>query len=133
MSTIRRSARIAHIPHQAQLQINAAAKEAFHITCLMRDIVKKHANPDELTIETIVWLTRLSWAIEDCREYKTRQLSKNCDQTVLASIPNVIHQFRTLTTDGTRIVNNIFHSITPELVAEIRSFGSSVKDALYIV
>jgi len=59
--------------------------------------LKVRADPaDELTAEAISWLTRVCWAIEDCYEYKKRQLTVNCDNDVMDSIPLVLERFRTL-------------------------------------
>ena len=118
-----------------QGELNDAAAEAFHAIRLISDILKVRAAPDESTTNAIVWLTRLSWAIEDCHEYKTRQLTTNCDETVMDSIPNVLHHLRSLTTGATCMMECFKQQcfIPRSFVIDACEFGSSIKDALYII
>jgi len=91
--------------------------------------------PDELTAEAITWLTRLVWAVEDCYEYKMRQLTANCDERVTDSLPIVFQHFRTLTVEGAAMNERIKqHFTVPRSIMRIIcAFGSTIKDALYII
>jgi hypothetical protein len=118
-----------------QGELDAAAAEAFHAIRLVSDILKVRAAPDELTASAIVWLTRLSWAIEDCHEYKTRQLTINCDETVMDSIPKVLDHLRSLTTGATCMLERLKQKcfIPRSFVVVTCELGASIKDALYII
>jgi hypothetical protein len=145
----RRSARIASMTSESdsvetvsavsalslQGKLDAYAAEAFHAIRLVSDILKVRAAPDETTANAIVWLTRLSWAIEDCREYKTRQLATNCDETVMDSIPKVLDHLRSLTTDATCMMERFKqHATIPHVCVMVAcELGASIKDALYII
>jgi hypothetical protein len=97
--------------------------------------LKACADPDELTAEAISWLTRVCWAIEDCYEYKKRQLTVNYDKNVTDSIPLVLQHFRTLTTE-TRKLNERFrlHERIPRsLVKFTCSFGADIKEELRFI
>ena len=97
--------------------------------------LKATALPDELTAEAISWLTRVCWAIEDCYEYKKRQLTVNCDDAVMDSIPLVLQHFRTLTVE-TRKLNERFrqHARIPRsLVKFACSFGADIKEELRFI
>ena len=101
----------------------------------MSNRLKTRAAPDEVTAEAITWLTRLSWAVEDCYEYKTRQLTANCDETVTDSMPLVFQHFRTLAAEAAAINEHIqqYHTIPRSIVLVMCTFCSSIKDALYII
>ena len=118
-----------------QGELDTTATEAFHAIRLISDILKVRAAPDETTANAIVWLTRLSWAIEDCREYKTRQLATNCDETVMDSIPKVLDHIRSLTTHATCMMERFKQQATipHSLVVVACELGASIKDALYII
>ena len=144
MSAPRRSTRIAsmisesdraraHIKTSLMNELDAVANEAFHAVRYTRQFLKACAYPDEATIEAIVWFTRLSWAIQDCNEYKTRQLFTNCDDTVLDSIPIVIQYLRTLTAETRKIDERFrpYERIPRTLVDLARTFASEIKDKLY--
>lgn len=116
-------------------ELNTVAAETMHAIRSMNDRLKTRASPDELTAEAITWLTRLSWAVEDCYEYKTRQLTVNCDETVTDSLPIVFQHFRALTAEA-NAMNERFHqqyTIPRSLVNVVCTLGASIKDALYII
>ena len=98
--------------------------------------LKVRADPsDELTAEAISWLTRVCWAIEDCYEYKKRQLTVNCDNDVMDSIPLVLERFRTLA-DESRKLDERFrqHACIPRsLVKFACSFGADIKEELRFI
>ena len=97
--------------------------------------LKVRADPDELTAEAISWLTRVCWAIEDCYEYKKRQLTVNCDDDVMDSIPLVLQHFRTLA-DESRKLDERFrqHECIPRsLVKFTCSFGADIKEELRFI
>lgn len=116
-----------------QDKLDAAAAAAVHEICIISDILKVRAAPDENTAAAIAWLTCLTWAIIDCHEYKTRQLTTNCDEIVMDSIPNVLHHLRTLTTGAACMVERFKqHAAIPRpLVIVACEFGRSIKDMLY--
>jgi len=116
-------------------ELNTITAETVSAIRSMSDRLKAHADPDELTAEALTWLTRLSWAVEDCYEYKTRQLTANCDERVTDSLPVVFQHFRALTAEAYAINVHIqqYHTIPRSLVDVICTFGSSIKDALYII
>lgn len=96
--------------------------------------LKVRADPSdhELTAEAISWLTRMCWAIEDCYEYKKRQLTVNCDNDVMDSIPLVLERFRTLA-DESRKLDERFrqHAYIPRsLVKFACSFRADIKEEL---
>jgi hypothetical protein len=114
-------------------ELDTAADHTMNSIRYMRDNLKARASCEETTIEAIVWLTRLSWAVQDCQEYKMRQLFTNCDDNVLDSIPTVIQHFHKLI-ENAELMNERFrqHVVVPNyLVAEVCSFGTTVKDAFY--
>lgn len=157
MSTPRRSARLASLttpvkvaapkecPPAPKKIVNAAqaqklinemdiiTAEAFQVVHRMSDIIKERAARDDVTAGAIVWLTRLSWAIEDCREYKMRQLTTNCDETVIDSIPHFFHLLRILTADATCMLERFQQQqfIPRSFVVIACSLGISIKDSLY--
>jgi len=145
MSAPRRSARIAsmtnsarntsHVDRKTSLmnELGEAATEAIYAIRYTRHFLNVYAYPDEETAEAIVWLTRLCWAVQDCHEYKLRQLFANCDDTVMDSIPIVLRHFRTLTAKA-RMMAKVFRQyerIPPSLVKSVCTFGADIKDALY--
>ena len=146
MSAPRRSARIAsmtaspapitsRVDRKMSLmdELGAASTEAIYAIRYTRHFLKACALPDGETAEAIVWLNRLCWAVQDCHEYKLRQLLTNCDDTVMDSIPVVLQHIRTLTTE-TRKMDEVFRQyerIPPSLVKAVCSFGVDIKDALY--
>ena len=114
-------------------ELDTAAFQTTSCIRYMRDNLKARASCEETTAEAIVWLTRLSWAVQDCHEYKMRQLFTNCDDNVLDSIPTVIQHFHKLM-ENAELMNERFrqHVVVPNyLVAEVCSFGIAVKDAFY--
>jgi hypothetical protein len=116
-------------------ELNAASTEAIYAIKYTRHFLKACAYPDELTAEAIVWLTRLCWAIEDCYEYKKRQLTVNCDKDVMDSIPLVLQHFRTLTVE-TRKLDEQFRPhfrIPRSLVKFTCSFGADIKEELRFI
>jgi hypothetical protein len=116
-------------------ELNTITAETVISIRYMSDSLKARASHDELTVEAITWLTRLSWAVEDCYEYKTRQLTANCDETVTNSMPLVFQHFRTLTAEAAAINERLQqqYTIPRFLVFVISTFGASIKDALYII
>jgi hypothetical protein len=116
-------------------ELNTVTAHAMHAIRSMSDHLKVRGEPDELTAEAITWLTRLSWAVGDCYEYKTLQLTANCDERVTDSLPSVFQHFRTLTAEAAAMNERIQqHQTVPRsLVRVICTFGSSIKDALYII
>ena len=113
-------------------ELNAASTEAIYAIKYTRHFLKVCAYADELTAEAIVWLTRVCWAIEDCYEYKKRQLTVNCDKNVVDSIPLVLQHFHTLTVE-TRKLDERFRQherIPRSLVKFTCSFGADIKEAL---
>ncbi len=98
--------------------------------------LKVRADPaDELTAQAISWLTRVCWAIEDCYEYKKRQLTVNCDKDVMDSIPLVLERFRTLA-DESRKLDERFRQhdrIPRSLVKFTCSFGADIKEELRFI
>lgn len=114
-------------------ELKTAAFQTTSSIQYMRNNLKTRASCEEPTAEAIVWLTRLSWAVQDCHEYKMRQLFTNCDDTVMDSIPTVIQHFHKLMEEA-ELMNERFrqHVVIPrDLVAEVCSFGINVKDAFY--
>lgn len=98
----------------------------------MRRFLKTRARPEKATAEAIAWLTRLSWTIQDCNEYKKRQLLINYDSKVIDSIPIVLQHLRTLTTEA-RMMNEYFrqYDCIPRTLVELTcTFGSLIKDKL---
>lgn len=146
MSAPRRSARIASMTKSAapttsrvdrkmslMEELGAASTEAIYAIRYTRHFLKACAYPDEETAEAIVWLNRLCWAVQDCHEYKLRQLVDNCDDTVIDSIPVVLQHIRTLTAEA-RKMDEVFRQherIPRSLVKAVCSFGVDIKDALY--
>jgi len=117
------------------LDLGMVAVKTFQSIRALRDNLKQRADPNqtELTAEAMTWLTRLSWAIEDCYEYKVRQLTVNCDDTVIQSIPAVLELLRTLASDSESL-HMLFlerHVIPRSLVDLSRTFGTAIKDKLY--
>jgi hypothetical protein len=126
------------IPHRVQAlldEIDVVSAAAFHIIHLMSDTLKERAAHDDLTAGAILWLTRLSWAIDDCREYKVRQLIVNCDETVMDSIPNFLRLLHVLTADAESIMGRLCqqYTISRSLVVVACSLGISIKDVLNTV
>ena len=146
MSAPRRSARIASMtaspaPTTSRVdrkmslmdKLGAASTEAIYALQTMRTLLNACAHPDEETAEAIVWIHRLCWAVQDCHEYKLRQLNTNCDDTVMDSIPVVLRHIRTLTVEALKM-DEVFcqhERIPPSLVRAVCSFGVDIKDALY--
>ena len=97
--------------------------------------LKVRADPDELTAEAISWLTRVCWAIEDCYEYKKRQLTFNCDKSVTDSIPLVLERFRTLTAETRKLDEQfrLHERIPRSLVKFTCSFGADIKEELRFI
>lgn len=98
--------------------------------------LKVRADPaDELTAEAISWLTRVCWAIEDCYEYKKRQLTVNCDDDVMDSIPLVLERFRTLADESRKLVERFrqHERIPRSLVKFTCSFGADIKEELRFI
>ena len=128
---------MASIPYKQALldELDTITAETVRSIRSMSDRLKTHAEPDELTAEAITWLTRLSWAVEDCYEYKTRQLTANCDETVTDSMPLVFQHFRTLTAEASALNVHIqqYHTIPRSIVHIMCAFGAPIKDALYII
>jgi len=116
-------------------ELDMVTAHAINAIRSMSDHLKARGEPDELTAEAITWLTCLSWAVEDCYEYKTRQLTVNCDETVTNSLPIVFQHFRALTAEAAAMNERIQqHQTVPRsLMRAVCSFGSTIKDALYII
>ena len=116
-------------------ELNTVTAHAMHAIRSMSDHLKVRGEPDELTAEALTWLTRLSWAVEDCYEYKMRQLTANCDERVTNSLPIVFEHFRALTADAAAINERIQqHQTVPRSIMRIVcAFGTTIKDALYII
>ena len=115
--------------------LDTAAPEADYAVRNTILFLKTCADPDELTAEAISWLTRMCWAIEDCYEYKKRQLTVNCDNDVMDSIPLVLERLRTLTTESKQL-NERFrqHAHIPRsLVKFACSFGADIKEELRFI
>lgn len=116
-------------------ELDTAAPDADYAVRNTILFLKVRADPDELTAEAISWLTRVCWAIEDCYEYKKRQLTVNCDNDVMDSIPLVLQHFRTLA-DESRKLNERFRQhdhIPRSLVKFACSFGADIKEALRFI
>ena len=113
-------------------KLDAAAAAAVHEICMISDILKVRAAPDENTAAAIAWLNCLCWAIEDCHEYKMIQLITNCDETVIVSIHNVLQHLRTLTIGASCMFERFTqHAAIPRpLVIVACEFGRSIKDML---
>ena len=114
-------------------ELETAAFQTTSTIRYMRDNLKARASYEESTAEAIVWLTRLSWAVQDCLEYKMRQLFINCDDAVMDSIPTVIQHFHKLM-ENAELMNERFRQhvvVSRELVVEVCSFGITIKDAFY--
>jgi hypothetical protein len=116
-------------------ELNTITAETVDIIHSMSAHLEVRGEPDELTAEALTWLTRLSWAVEDCYEYKTRQLTANCDETVTDSMPLVFQHFRTLTVEGAAMNERIkqYFTVPRSIMRIICTFGASIKDALYII
>jgi hypothetical protein len=116
-------------------ELDSAAPEADYAIRNTILFLKAVAYPDELTAEAISWLTRLCWAIEDCYEYKKRQLTFNCDKTVTDSIPLVLERFRTLTAETRKLDEQfrLYERIPRSLVKFTCSFGADIKEELRFI
>ena len=141
-SVLRRSARIASMnppPHADQSvravtqEMNTITADAFKMVHLLRDIIKERGEPDELTAEALVWITQVSWAIEDCHEFKTRQLAENCDDSVLRSIPPFVGLLRTLISEINALIELFrpYPLISRSLILSTINFIASIKSSFY--
>lgn len=113
-------------------EMYAISTDAVYAIQCMRRFLKTRALPEEATTEAIAWLTRLSWTIQDCNEYKKRQLLINYDSKVIDSIPIVLQHLRNLTTEA-RMMNEYFrqYDCIPRTLVELTcTFGSLIKDKL---
>ena len=152
MAAIRRSTRIAtmnashavfnapqavfNAPHDVSpvvQEMNAIAADTFKMVRLLHDIVKERADPDEITAEALVWLTRLTWAVEDCREFKMRQLMENYDEDVAQSIPPFLGLLRALTAEINEAIAyfRMHPHISRSLVLHATTIGSSIRASFY--
>lgn len=116
-------------------ELNTITAETVGTIRSMSAHLKVHGEPDGLTAETLTWLTRLVWAVEDCYEYKMRQLTTNYDERVTDSLPVVFQHFRTLTVEGAAMNERIqqYPTVPRSIMRIVCAFGSSIKDALYII
>ena len=114
-------------------EMNAVAADTFKMVRLLHDIVKERADPDEITAEALVWLTRLTWAVEDCREFKMRQLMENYDEDVAQSIPPVLGLLRALTAEINEAIAyfRMHPHISRSLVLHATTIGSSIRASFY--
>lgn len=133
-ASITRMQRFAPTVSNAVLQeMNAVTADSFKMIRLLHDIVKERADPDEITAEALVWLKRLSWAVEDCHEFKTRQLIENDDDDVLLSIPPFLGLLRTLTAEINEAIEyfRMHPHISRSLVLHATTIGSSIRASFY--
>ena len=116
-------------------ELDTAAPEADYAIRNTILFLKLAADPDELTAEAISWLTRMCWAIEDCYEYKKRQLTVNCDNDVMDSIPLVLERLRTLAVESKQLTKRFRqHAHIPRsLVKFACSFGADIKEELRFI
>ena len=114
-------------------EMNAVAADTFKMVRLLHDIVKERADPDEITAEALVWLTRLTWAVEDCREFKMRQLMENYDEDVAQSIPPFLGLLRALTAEINEAIAyfRMHPHISRSLVLHATTIGSSIRASFY--
>jgi hypothetical protein len=141
MAAVRRSARIAsmnppHADHSVRVvtqEMNAITADAFKTVRLLRDIIKERGEPDEITADALVWITQVSWAIEDCHEFKTRQLTENCDDSVLRSIPPFVGLLRHLTSEINALIEHFrpYPLIPRSLILSATTFIASIKSSFY--
>ncbi len=112
--------------------INTFASKACLAIRRMIELLKERAAPDELTAEAIVWLTRLSWAVEDCHEHKTRQLTANYDETFKKTVLRALTFFEVITSDASSMVKHLEQQrvISRSLVKYISKFESTIMNAL---
>ena len=88
---------------------------------------------NEITAEALVWLTRLTWAVEDCREFKMRQLMENYDEDVAQSIPPFLGLLRALTAEINEAIAyfRMHPHISRSLVLHATTIGSSIRASFY--
>ena len=72
-------------------KMNMITADTFKTIHQLHDIIKERGQPDEITADALVWITRLSWAVEDCYEDTTKQLIDNCDDAVQKSFLQLLH------------------------------------------
>jgi len=150
MAAVRRSTRIAtmnaslnaSIAHDVSAvpavspvvqEMNAVTADTFKMIRLLHDTVKERADPDDITAEALVWLKRLSWAVEDCHEFKTRQLTENYDDDVLLSVPPFLGLLRALTAEINEAIAyfRMHPHLSRSLVLHATTIGSSIRASFY--
>jgi hypothetical protein len=110
-----------------------AAVLTFQAIRRIRDIVKEHAEPDELTAAALVSLTRASWAVEDAFELKMRQPILNGDEIALRSVPNFIALLRAVTVEANKDADVFqqYRVLPRSLVIAVQTIGTTIKSAFY--
>jgi len=114
-------------------EMNAVTADTFKMIRLLHDTVKERADPDDITAEALVWLKRLSWAVEDCHEFKTRQLTENYDEDVLLSVPPFLGLLRALTAEINEAIAyfRMHPHLSRSLVLHATTIGSSIRASFY--
>jgi hypothetical protein len=121
------------VPHAVLQEMNAVTADTFKMIRLLHDTVKERADPDDITAEALVWLKRLSWAVEDCHEFKTRQLTENYDEDVLLSVPPFLGLLRTLAAEINEAIAyfRMHPHLSRSLVLHATTIGSSIRASFY--
>lgn len=150
MAAVRRSTRIATmnasmnasmnsspaaptVSNEVLQEMNAVTADTFKMIRLLHDTVKERADPDDITAEALVWLKRLSWAVEDCHEFKTRQLTENYDEDVLLSVPPFLGLLRALAAEINEAIAyfRMHPHLSRSLVLHATTIGSSIRASFY--
>jgi hypothetical protein len=110
-----------------------AAVLTFQAIRRIRDIVKEHAEPDELTAAALVSLTRASWAVEDAFELKMRQPILNGDEIALRSVPNFIALLRAVTVEANKDADVFqqYRVLPRSLTIAAQTIGTTITSAFY--
>jgi hypothetical protein len=124
---------VSAVPHAVLQEMNAVTADTFKMIRLLHDTVKERADPDDITAEALVWLKRLSWAVEDCHEFKTRQLTENYDEDVLLSVPPFLGLLRTLAAEINEAIAyfRMHPHLSRSLVLHATTIGSSIRASFY--
>jgi len=99
----------------------------------MMNLLTIRADPDELTADALVSLTRSIWAIEDAIELKMKQNILKGDMIAVESVPAIIALLVAVEEELNRDITvfSRYRHIPRSLVIAAQSIGTTIKSSFY--
>lgn len=132
----RHSARIAsmNIPViNFEERLHHAKDSIFAAFAQMDATLKQRGAPDEITAASLVWITRLRWAVEDAYEFKTRRMASNPAEDAQSMLGPFLTLLEALTAEVNQMLITLqsHNIISPSLMESITNVGKNLQPQFY--